>query len=228
MMEDSIIQRLDRINAQLAEAARNSGRDPEDVRLLAVSKTKPIGDVNTAATAGQLDFGENYLQEAIEKIGATSALRWHYIGAIQSNKTGQIARNFDWVHTVCSLKVARRLADQRDPSRPLNMLLQINISGEESKAGLAPDELPQLLEQLDLPDHIRLRGLMAIPAPTDDKVSQRENFRSMRLLLEENRDRFSLESFDQLSMGMTRDFTVAIAEGATWIRIGTAIFGERN
>lgn len=214
----------------MADACERFGRNPDEVQLLAVSKTKPAEMISAALESGQHDFGENYLQEALEKIESISSpdVNWHYIGAIQSNKTRAIVENFAWIHTVASLKVARRLNEQA-ATRP-NILIQVNISGEASKAGVSPGDLPSLIESILPFEKIRLRGLMTIPAHSEDFDEQRVPFRYLRELLDTMNTRFGndLQAFDQLSMGMTADLEAAIAEGATWLRIGTAIFGQRT
>jgi len=211
---------------RIAAASRTAGRDPATVGLLAVSKTKPAAALREAAGAGLRDFGENYLQEALDKQPALADLPlvWHFIGPIQSNKTRAIASHFDWVHSVDRLKIAQRLAEQRPPERgPLNICLQVNVSGEASKSGCHPDELPALAAAVSRLPNLRLRGLMAIPEPTDDPASQRAAFARLRTLSEA----LNL-GLDTLSMGMSQDLEAAIAEGATWVRVGTALFGARD
>ena len=211
---------------RIAAASRTAGRDPATVGLLAVSKTKPAAALREAAGAGLRDFGENYLQEALDKQLklADLPLVWHFIGPIQSNKTRAIASHFDWVHSVDRLKIAQRLAEQRPPERgPLNICLQVNVSGEASKSGCHPDELPALATAVSQLPNLRLRGLMAIPEPTDDPASQQAAFARLRTLSEA----LNL-GLDTLSMGMSQDLEAAIAEGATWVRIGTALFGARD
>ncbi|KTT41519.1 hypothetical protein RSA46_02155 [Pseudomonas oryzihabitans] len=211
---------------RIAAASRTAGRDPATVGLLAVSKTKPAAALREAAAAGLRDFGENYLQEALDKQTELTDLPlvWHFIGPIQSNKTRAIASHFDWVHSVDRLKIAQRLAEQRPPERgPLNICLQVNVSGEASKSGCHPDELPTLATAVNQFPNLRLRGLMAIPEPTDDPASQRAAFARLRTLSEA----LNLD-LDTLSMGMSQDLEAAIAEGATWVRIGTALFGARD
>lgn len=211
---------------RIAAASRTAGRDPATVGLLAVSKTKPAAALREAAAAGLRDFGENYLQEALDKQPALADLPlvWHFIGPIQSNKTRAIASHFDWVHSVDRLKIAQRLAEQRPPERgPLNICLQVNVSGEASKSGCHPDELPALASAVSQLPNLRLRGLMAIPEPTDDPASQRAAFARLRTMSET----LNL-GLDTLSMGMSQDLEAAIAEGATWVRVGTALFGARD
>lgn len=204
-------------------------RPADSVALLAVSKTFPADAVREAYAAGQRAFGENYLQEALQKIGALRdlPLEWHFIGPIQSNKTRDIAENFAWVHGVDRLKIAQRLSEQRpDTLPPLNFCLQVNVSGEASKSGIAPEEVEALALQVATLPRLKLRGLMAIPAPADDPAQQRKPFAQMRELLE-TLNAHGLQ-LDTLSMGMSHDFPAAIAEGATMVRIGAAIFGKRD
>ena len=216
------------INHQIESAALEFKREPGDILLLAVSKRKSAENIRNAYSCGQRDFGENYLQEALDKVDELSDLDivWHFIGAVQSNKTRPLAQSFDWVHCIDRLKIAKRLSEQRPQSMPpLNLCIQVNVEQEASKAGIRLDEVDQLAEQIaDLPS-IRLRGLMAIPAPQDDFESQRKPFSQLRQALEKlNHNGLNC---DTLSMGMTHDMPAAIAEGATLVRIGTAIFGER-
>ncbi|MBP8171368.1 MAG: YggS family pyridoxal phosphate-dependent enzyme [Pseudomonas sp.] len=222
----TIAENIAKVGERIRAAAQASGRDLDSVGLLAVSKTKPAAAVREAYAAGLRDFGENYLQEALEKQAELSelALIWHFIGPIQSNKTKPIAEHFAWVHSVDRLKIAQRLAEQR-PSHlpPLNICLQVNVSAEDSKSGCAPAELAALALAVSQLPNLRLRGLMAIPEPTDDVAAQRAAFARLREL----RDGLSLP-LDTLSMGMSHDLDAAIAEGATWVRIGTALFGARD
>jgi pyridoxal phosphate enzyme (YggS family) len=229
----TIAENLQAIEATIATAATAAGRPPSAVRLLAVSKTFPPEAVLEAVGAGQRAFGENYLQEALDKMQAVaqaipgSLLEWHFIGPIQSNKTRPIATSFQWVHSVERLKIAQRLSEQRPPELgPLNVCLQVNISGEASKSGAAPEELPELARQVAVLPNLRLRGLMAIPELQSDPAGQRASFARLRTLAERLR-RNGLE-LDTLSMGMSGDLTAAIAEGATIVRIGSAIFGARH
>jgi pyridoxal phosphate enzyme (YggS family) len=216
------------VQERIKTACQLASRDPGTVKLLAVSKTKPLEMIQEALAAGQNDFGENYLQDAMSKIPSIDGATWHYIGAIQSNKTRDIARYFDWVHTVASLKVARRLSSQRDGAAPpLNILLQVNINRESGKAGILAEELPGLVDSIsDLP-RIVLRGLMAIPEQSNEASVQRANFSTLCELQKSIQQQLNLPAFDQLSMGMSGDLEAAIAEGATWVRIGTSIFGKR-
>ena len=229
----SIAQHLQHVQQQIAQAAGEAGREPSSVQLLAVSKTFGPQAVAEAVAAGQRAFGENYLQEALDKIAALPALvpdtllEWHFIGPLQSNKTRPIAEHFDWVHSVDRLKIAQRLSEQRpEELGPLNICLQVNISAEESKSGLMPQELPEVAAQVAQLPRLRLRGLMAIPAPSDDMKQQRAAFAAVRGLYEQLRA--SGLALDTLSMGMSADLAAAVAEGATIVRIGSAIFGARH
>ena len=224
----AILSNLQATRAAVAQAAQAALRDPDAVRLLAVSKTFPAEAVREAYRAGQHAFGENYVQEAVDKIQALHdlPLEWHFIGPIQSNKTRDIAQHFAWVHGVDRLKIAERLSAQRPAYLPpLNICLQVNVSGEDSKSGVAPGEVEALAVQVAQLPNLRLRGLMAIPAPADDPVIQRLPFARMRALLQQLNS-YGLQ-LDTLSMGMSHDYPAAIAEGATIVRIGTAIFGAR-
>lgn len=219
------------LHERITKAARGVGRDPSSVRLLAVSKTFPATVIAEAARAGQRAFGENYVQEAVGKIdalmGAVYPLEWHFIGPIQSNKTRTIAEHFDWVQSVDRLKVAERLADQRPVNLPpLNVLLQVNVSGEATKSGIAPDELAQLAAMVARLPRLRLRGVMAIPAPEIDAARQRHAFAIAGALFRQLREQ-GLD-LDVLSIGMSDDLEAAIAEGSTMVRVGTAIFGARE
>jgi len=209
-------------------AAAACGRRPDDIHLLAVSKTKPAEDVRAAWHAGQRAFGENYLQDALPKMDALAdlAIEWHFIGRLQSNKTRQVAAHFAWVHALDCLKHAKRLSDQRsDEQPPLQVCLQVNLSGEASKGGVAAGDAPDLARQIAQLPRINLRGLMVLPAPTTDTARQRAVFRQLRELQERLvADGLAL---DTLSMGMSGDMEAAIAEGATIVRIGTDIFGVR-
>ena len=224
-----IEKNLKSVNRIIQQCAEKSGRLPGDILLLAVSKTKPSSDIKTAFKAGQCDFGENYLQEALEKIQVLRELPlvWHYIGRIQSNKTRPIAENFSWVHTLDNLKHARRLSEQRPKSLPpLNACIQVNIDEEESKGGITSTQVRQLAEQIRNLTGIKLRGLMAIPQATQDRNRQKQSFHRLAELMKQlNQDGYTL---DTLSMGMSGDLDVAIEQGATIVRIGTAIFGERQ
>lgn len=225
----TISANLQAVLKRIDDAARKFGRNPDDISLLAVSKTWPASDVREAVDAGQRAFGENYVQEGVEKSVelASLGLIWHFIGPLQSNKTRRIAETFDWVHSVDRLKIAERLAEQRpDSLPPLQICLQVNVSGEETKSGVSLSELPQLAQQVARLPRLRLRGVMAIPAPLEDFDAQRQSFRQVREAFELMRSEGL--ALDTLSMGMTHDLEAAIAEGATMVRVGTAIFGERN
>ena len=222
----TIAENIAKVGERIREAAQASGRDLDGIGLLAVSKTKPAAAVREAFAAGVRDFGENYLQEALDKQAELSELPliWHFIGPIQSNKTKPIAEHFAWVHSVDRLKIAQRLSEQRPTDLPpLNICLQVNVSAEDSKSGCAPAELAALAQAVSQLPNLRLRGLMAIPEPTDDVAAQRAAFARLREL----RDGLPLP-LDTLSMGMSHDLDAAIAEGATWVRIGTALFGARD
>lgn len=220
---------LDDIHAQILRAATACGRDPDSILLLAVSKKKPASDIRIAYAHGQKHFGENYLQEAQQKMAELEDLDicWHFIGAIQSNKTRNIAEAFDWAHCVDRLKIARRLSDQRPPGlAPLNVCIQVNLDQEDSKAGIELEQVGELAAQVRQLPGIRLRGLMTIPAPRDSSVEQRQAFARIAAAMDDLRQRGI--DCDTLSMGMTHDMAAAIAEGSTLVRIGTAIFGERD
>lgn len=229
----SISENLQVVQHRIATSAQAAGRDPSSIALLAVSKTFDAQAVLTAAQAGQRAFGENYVQEAIDKISVTRELNpdlqleWHFIGPIQSNKTRQIAEHFDWVHSVDRLKIAQRLSEQRPADMaPLQICLQVNVSGEATKSGLEPDVLLELARVVNTLPNIRLRGLMAIPEPTEDVEQQRAAFAKLRLM-QNDLQAVGIQT-DTLSMGMSADMDAAIAEGATIVRIGTAIFGGRD
>lgn len=229
----SIANNLEQVRATVAKAAAHAGRDPASVMLLAVSKTFAADGVIEAAAVGQHAFGENYLQEALDKQQAVHALRpdlaleWHFIGPIQSNKTRPVAEHFSWAHAVDREKIARRLSEQRPAHLPpLNVCLQVNVSGEASKSGVSPAELPALAQAVVTLPNLKLRGLMAIPEPTDDVELQRKPFTLLRQLQQQLADMGI--ATDTLSMGMSSDMQVAIAEGATIVRVGTAIFGKRD
>jgi pyridoxal phosphate enzyme (YggS family) len=232
-----ISSNLQAVRQTIADAAKNVSRRPDEIRLLAVSKTFGPQAVIEAAKAGQTVFGENYLQEALEKMAAVQAmapglqLEWHYIGPIQSNKTRAIAEHFDWVHSVDREKIARRLSEQRPGHLPpLNVCLQVNVSGEASKSGVQPDEVLPLVQAVKGMPKLVLRGFMTIPEPVEDVAQQRIPFAKMRRLYEQLRAQLQEEGIliDTLSMGMSADMEAAIAEGATIVRIGTAIFGQRT
>ena len=226
----TITKNIALVRSRIAAAAQACGRSAEQIGLLAVSKTHPASAIEEAWRAGLHDMGENYLQEALEKQAQLShlPLTWHFLGNIQSNKSRQVAEHFDWVHAVDRLRIARRLSAQRPAGLgPLNICLQVNISGEESKSGCTPAELPELALAVEQLENVRLRGLMVIPQPSDDFEEQRAAFRQTRLLLEQLNGQLQTP-MDCLSMGMSGDLEAAVAEGATWVRIGTAIFGARG
>ncbi|MBQ5962678.1 YggS family pyridoxal phosphate-dependent enzyme [Massilia sp. ZL223] len=229
----TIAENLQAVEATIASAAEAANRPRSSVQLLAVSKTFPAEAVLEAMAAGQQAFGENYLQEALDKIALVARaqpeapVEWHFIGPIQSNKTRPIASSFQWVHTVERLKIAQRLSEQRPPELgPLNVCIQVNISGEASKSGAHEDEVPELARQVAQLPNLRLRGLMAIPEPQADVALQRQAFARLRTLAE--RLRLHGLALDTLSMGMSGDMQAAIMEGATIVRIGSAIFGART
>ena len=225
----AIADNLQAVQARIRDAAAMAGRSPESVRLLAVSKTWPLASVVDAADAGQRAFGENYVQEGIDKLTAIAGrnLEWHFIGPLQSNKTKPVAEHFDWVHSIERLKVAERLSAQRPAYLPpLQVCIQVNVSGEASKSGCAPGDALALCRAVAVLPGLRLRGLMAIPEPTDDPAAQRAAFRRVREI--HDNIRAAGLPLDTLSMGMSHDLEAAVAEGATNVRIGTAIFGERN
>ena len=221
--------RLQNLVTRIARAASDAGRDPAGIRLLAVSKTWPAESVREAAAAGQQAFGENYVQEGVAKVEALADLNleWHFIGPLQSNKTRPVANSFAWVHSIDRLKIAQRLSEQRDVFLPpLQVCIQVNVSGEASKSGVSPAELPELARAVAALPRLKLRGLMTIPEPTPDVALQRSRFAMLRQLMDELRaDGLEL---DTLSMGMSDDLEAAIAEGSTMVRVGTAIFGSRN
>jgi len=236
---EQVLQRID-------AACRAAGRQAGTVRLLAVGKAFPASRIMALAALGQRDFGENYLQEALDKIAACrdersgtaiegSRMSWHFIGPIQSNKTRPIAVHFDWVHSVEREKIAHRLSEQRPEGlAPLNLCLQVNVSGEASKSGVAPEEAKALALAVATLPRVKLRGLMAIPEPTDDVALQRARFASLRQLLQRIRSALAgatsddvARDFDTLSMGMSADLEAAVVEGATIVRVGSALFGDR-
>jgi PLP dependent protein len=229
---------LQGVRARIAAAAQSAGRDPREVGLVAVTKTFPAEAVVEAVEAGQLDFGENYAQEGVEKMGAARslldarpgapapALTWHFIGPIQSNKTRLIAQSFDWVHSVDRLKIAQRLSEARpDAAGALHVCIQVNVSGEASKSGVEPQEVETLARGIVALPRLRLRGLMTVPRESAERTEQRAQFRVLRAL----RDQLAVRgmALDTLSMGMSEDLEAAVAEGATLVRVGRAIFGAR-
>ena len=231
-LQGALQENLAAVHERITKAALVAGRDPASIRLLAVSKTFPAEAVLAARAAGQRAFGENYVQEAVDKIAATRAagardLEWHFVGPIQSNKTRALAEHFDWVHSVDRLKVAQRLSEQRPSALPpLNVLLQVNISDEASKSGVAPGDVAALAQAVAGLPRLALRGLMAIPEPEDDPVRQRVPLAALRALNEQLRA--TGMALDTLSMGMSADLEAAVLEGSTLVRIGTAIFGARE
>lgn len=234
LQEDRLAARrsLEALGRRIEAACAAAGRPPGSVRLLAVGKTFPAERLLALAAAGQRDFGENYVQEALAKqercrtLAPEQPLYWHFIGPIQSNKTRSIAEGFDWVHSLSRERVARRLAEQRPTAAgPLSVCLQVNIDDEDSKSGCSPAELPALAAAVAALPRLRLRGLMAIPAPHPDVATQRRAFAAVHELYEELRD--AGHALDTLSMGMSADLEAAIAEGATIVRVGTALFGSR-
>jgi len=225
----SIAYNLDKVFQRIEKSSRQNHNSEHPVTLLAVSKTHKINKIQQAYDAGQKDFGENYLQEAVVKIQALSNLdiQWHFIGPIQSNKTSKIAQYFDWVHSVERFKIAQRISDQRPDVLPaINVCVQVNISKEDNKSGIYPEDLPDLLLQIQSLPNVTLRGLMCIPKKTEDRLEQHQAFREMTVLFQEQKEQFP--SMDTLSMGMSADLEIAISEGSTMVRIGTDIFGARN
>jgi pyridoxal phosphate enzyme (YggS family) len=228
---DDLPGKLTSVRQRIEAAARAAGRSPEEIALIGVSKRQPGDAIRVLYAAGQRAFGENYLQEALDKQSALGdlAIDWHFIGPTQSNKTRSIAEHFDWVHSVDRLKIAQRLSEQRPEDQgPLNICLQVNIDEEGSKSGIPPAELEQLASQVMHLPRLSLRGLMAIPAPRDDYASQLATFTQVRELFERLKSGTGLASLDTLSMGMSGDLEAAIAAGATMVRIGTDLFGARE
>ncbi|MBK6632371.1 MAG: YggS family pyridoxal phosphate-dependent enzyme [Betaproteobacteria bacterium] len=224
----TISTNLQAVRARIAAAAKMAGRIPDDIGLLAVSKTFATERVREAAEAGQSAFGENYVQEGLAKIAALEGLglEWHFIGPLQSNKTRPVAEHFTWVHGIERLKIAQRLSEARGTTQPpLQVCIQVNVSGEASKSGVSPDSTAELARAVATLPNLQLRGLMAIPEPTEDMALARRRFAMLREL----RDALNKEglALDTLSMGMSLDLEAAILEGATIVRVGTAIFGER-
>ncbi|RTZ14902.1 YggS family pyridoxal phosphate-dependent enzyme [Vibrio aquaticus] len=231
----SIQQNIEQITSQIEAAQQKCGRGRETVQLLAVSKTKPVEAILEAAQAGQVAFGENYVQEGANKVAHFSErhpelnLEWHFIGPIQSNKSRHVAENFAWVHTVDRAKIAQRLSDQRpEGSEPIQVLMQVNTSGEASKSGLNNDEIFALAELISSLPNLTLRGLMSIPANVSDYSSQLSAFKQLSDLKETLSERYPEQQIDTLSMGMSGDMEAAIEAGSTMVRIGTAIFGARD
>ena len=224
-----ISENLKQVQTRIIDACLNANRLPSDVNLLAVSKTKPIEDVARAMEAGQCHFGENYLQDAIPKIQALPHARWHFIGQIQSNKTRDIAAHFDFVHGLASEKIATRLnAHRPEDKAPLGVFIQVNLASETSKGGLAPEALPALVDHIRTLSRLDFMGLMALPPQSFGQRARRDFFITLRQLLEQLPTDPEIDRANQLSMGMSDDLETAIASGATWVRIGTAIFGARS
>ncbi|WP_029933725.1 YggS family pyridoxal phosphate-dependent enzyme [Thiomicrospira pelophila] len=220
---------LEQVTHRIRAAEQRFKRSEGSVKLLAVSKTKPIEAVNALAELGQTAFGENYLQESLDKIAQRPDLEWHFIGPIQSNKTKPIAEHFNWVQSVDRLKIAQRLSRQRPPELPaLNILLQVNISQEDTKSGFSPQELLEQVEQVTQLPNLVLRGLMAIPKAETEFDQQRAALAEMFDLFQQVKLKLRTPDFDTLSMGMSGDLEAAIAEGSTMVRIGTDLFGARN
>lgn len=226
---NSIAEQLNEVRKQISAAASIAQREASDITLIAVSKTKPIAAIEDAYAAGQRHFGENYVQEAVDKASELKQfddIVWHFIGPLQSNKTAVVAETADWVHSVDREKIARRLAQQRPASKPpLNVLIQVNIDAEDTKSGVAPDAVTTLAAYITQQPQLRLRGLMAIPAATASSATRKTSFQAMQGLYSELQTQYP--SVDTLSMGMSDDLDLAILYGATMVRIGTAIFGAR-
>lgn len=221
------------IQESIHEGCVQAHRPSNEVKLLAVSKTKPVSDILEAYQAGQIAFGENYVQEGVEKIQYFEQqkikLEWHFIGPLQSNKSRLVAEYFDWMQTLDRVKIAERLNEQRPKNKaPLNVLIQINISDEDSKSGIQPESMLDLAKHIENLPHLRLRGLMAIPAPTPNVAEQENTFKKMAELFGQLKQAFPNGQIDTLSMGMTDDMPSAIKCGSTMVRIGTAIFGARD
>ncbi|BBM01077.1 YggS family pyridoxal phosphate-dependent enzyme [Microbulbifer sp. GL-2] len=231
MRKETIVENLNAVGERIVTCCNNCDRNPAEITLLAVSKTRPAQDLRFAYEAGQRHFGENYLQEALEKQDALSDLdiHWHFIGPLQSNKSRAVAERFQWIHTVDRLKIAQRLSSQRPKDlAPLNICLQVNIDGEQSKSGIAVQNLVAMAREVVKLPRLRLRGLMAIPAVRQNVQAQKEPFAELASLLQSLRQEFPEQTMDTLSMGMSGDMEAAIACGATIVRIGTDIFGTRN
>lgn len=224
-----VVEALDKVRQQIAEACLAAGRQPSDVRLLAVSKTKPVEAIQAAYDAGQREFGENYVQEGVDKITALSNLSdcvWHFIGPLQSNKTRLVAEHFDWVQSLERIKIAKRLDQQRpQDAAPLQVLVQINIDHEASKSGISLEQLDDFLTQLESLKRLKCRGLMAIPMAHASSEQQQESYQALYAAFSRLQQRYP--DFDTLSLGMSGDLAAAIAQGSTMVRIGTSIFGKR-
>ncbi|MGO2242929.1 MAG: YggS family pyridoxal phosphate-dependent enzyme [Halomonas sp.] len=231
-LNESLAHSYEQACERLRQALEDAKRAPDAAALLAVSKTKPAAMIRQAWQLGQREFGENYLQEALEKqaeLADLEGLVWHFIGPLQSNKTRAAAEHFDWVHSVDRLKIAQRLSEQRPAHlAPLNICLQVNISHEDSKAGVLPEELEALARDVATLPNLRLRGLMAIPAPAETLAAQRQPMAALREALTALQSQLPEAALDTLSMGMSDDLEAAVLEGATLVRLGTAIFGARQ
>jgi len=230
MMSNNIADRISVVRDRVAKAAIDADRDTASVSLLAVSKTKPVSDIESAYNAGQRLFGENYVQEGVEKIQALEHLadiEWHFIGPLQSNKTRLVAENFDWMQSIEREKIARRLHEQRPDEKPeLQILLQVNLDNESTKAGVTLANVQELAEQVSRFDSLTLRGLMAIPKADATEQQQAESYQALYTVFQELKEKYP--TIDTLSLGMTNDLEAAVKHGSTMVRIGTAIFGERN
>jgi pyridoxal phosphate enzyme (YggS family) len=229
-MMTTIADRISIAQSRINQAAQNCSRSSSEVSLLAVSKTKPISDIVAAYQAGQRQFGENYIQEGETKINALQLdypdIEWHFIGPLQANKTKIVAEHFDWMHTLSRDKIAQRLHQQRPSNKPpLNVCIQVNISQEESKSGVNPEDVATLALTIASLSNLTLRGLMAIPTATDDVQIQQQEFGQLKQLFDQLKQQYP--SVDTLSMGMSNDMDIAIANGSTMVRIGSAIFGQR-
>jgi pyridoxal phosphate enzyme (YggS family) len=226
----TIASKLQLVQSRILQACLKAGRSADDVALLAVSKTFPAAAVREALQTGQRRFGENYVQEALDKMAeladVRSQIEWHLIGPLQSNKTRVVAEHFDWVHTVDRLKIAQRLSDQRPAHLPpLQVCVQVNTSGEASKSGVEPDQALALAQAVARLPHLQLRGVMALPAPSNDASTQHQSLKSVRSLFDDMRNQGL--TLDTLSMGMSADLEAAVEQGSTMVRIGSAIFGQR-
>lgn len=226
----SVADNLQEVRCEIAEITQRFARPAESVRLLAVSKTKPVEDILAAYAAGQRLFGENYVQEAVDKhqqLSSCADIEWHFIGPIQSNKSRQIAETMAWVHTIDRDKIARRLSEQRPADMPpLNVLIQVNISEEASKSGISLDQLDDMVSLVMALPNLRLRGLMAIPAPQVSEAEQIQVYQPLKQAFQALQQQYP--DVDTLSIGMSGDLAAAIASGSTMVRVGTAIFGARN
>ncbi|MGQ8364842.1 YggS family pyridoxal phosphate-dependent enzyme [Glaciecola sp. 1036] len=225
-----IAENLKKVHGQIEAAAIACSRSPNDIQLLAVSKTKPVSDIMLAYDAGHRNFGENYVQEGVDKIQQLkqySDILWHFIGPIQSNKSKLVAENFDWVHSVDRFKIAKRLNDQRpEASSPLQICIQVNIDNDPNKSGVPPKEVSELIRQIEKLPNLKIRGLMTIPKAEQSDTELKDSFSHMQDLFIQCQQNCS--TIDTLSMGMTQDLALAISQGSTMVRVGTAIFGVRN